>query len=141
KGLFAKHAVEMNKAGKLLIIGEEDTIPGEFKGEETLGMYHSLITSKKIMDDRFVPVQKRVLEEAALDTIVFPSSASVHQWIQAVKKLEVDSKELIKDKTIICLGSQTKKAAKQYGFSAVIMPDAPTPDSLVECLASQSYVL
>ena len=70
-----------------------------------------LVTSKKELDEQFVPIFQRMLEEADVNTIVFPSAAdTVGTFIEGLKACNINAFELLKNVQVVCMGQQTKNA-------------------------------
>ncbi|WML37910.1 uroporphyrinogen-III C-methyltransferase [Neobacillus sp. OS1-2] len=130
-GFTAKLAEEMTKTGNLLIVGDDSILQ---KGYE---MADFLVTSKKELDRQFLPIFKRMLEEANVNTLVFPSSASVGQFVDALQECDIDALKLWKDLQVVSMGKQTMAEVEAAGLPSHGMPEKATKDALVDFLASQ----
>lgn len=129
RGFIAKLTDEMPQSGNLLIIGDESSLKNEFEKADFL------VTSKKELDTQFVSIFKRMLEEANLNTMVFPSRASVSALIEGLRICNIDLEKLLNELEVVCLGPQTMNAVEAAGIKGAGMPRTATKESLVEYLA------
>lgn len=126
RGCFARLIKDMPQEGSLLVVGDNR----QYEVENA----DILVTSKRELDQQFLPIFQRMLEEADVNTMVFPSAASVEVFIEGLKKCGSDVFDLLKDVQVVCMGQQTKNAVERVGLVAVGMPDSPTREALVEYL-------
>jgi len=131
RGFIAKLAEEMPESGALLIVGDDSILK---KNDENADL---LVTSKKELDHQFLPIFKRMLEEADVNTMVFPSSASVEPFVEGLKECGIHALELLKELQVICMGKQTMAAVEGAGLPVHGMPEKATKEALVEYLAGQ----
>ncbi|WP_193603796.1 uroporphyrinogen-III C-methyltransferase [Niallia nealsonii] len=140
KGFASFLCTEMKQEGKLLIVGDN-----QIKEEEPLytvqyGKCDLFITSKKTADTKFEDIMKRQLEEAQLDTLLFPSSYSVQVFLNEASKFGLES--LVDNvKNVVSMGMKTKEMAEMYGIRTHRMPEKPTVESLIHCLASEKELM
>jgi uroporphyrinogen III methyltransferase / synthase len=128
KGLMAETAEKLSEEpGKLLVVGDECV-----RDEYHLSDFYA--TSTKEIDGQFLQILARMLEEAEVNTIVFPSAASVKVFMQEELGSLV-SRELLERAEIVCLGNKTKSALKDYGLEAGLVPDKADKGALVSSLA------
>ncbi|WP_235867288.1 uroporphyrinogen-III C-methyltransferase [Priestia abyssalis] len=130
RGLLAKWADEMGHPGSLLLVGENHHLQHKGDGEA----YDIMMTGEKQIDGQFMPVFLRMLEEAHLDTLIFPSSASVKPFMEGLKACGLDAYKLIEDIKVVCMGSKTSLAAQDAGITVDYVPKERNVNSLVECL-------
>jgi uroporphyrinogen-III synthase len=93
-----------------------------------------MVTSKKELDTQFLPIFQRMLEEGNVNTMVFPSAASVGVFIDSLKKCSIDVYTLLKDVQVVCMGKHTKAAVEAAGLIADAFPKSATREALVEYL-------
>lgn len=129
-GLMAKLAEDMPVTGKRLIVGEE--------GMVTHDNADKLFTSKKELDRQFIPIFKRMLEEADVNTMLFPSSASVAQFVEGLRECEIDATELLANLDVVSMGKQTMAAVTDAGLPQSEMPPKATKEALISYLAGQT---
>ncbi|GKU82298.1 uroporphyrinogen-III C-methyltransferase [Niallia sp. NCCP-28] len=139
KGFAAFLCTEMKQEGKLLIVGDD-----QIKEEEPLytiqyGKYELFITSKKTVDTKFEDIMKQQLEEAQIDTLLLPSSASVQVFLKEATKFGLEG--LANNVEIVAMGMKTKEMADRYGISTHRMPEKPTVESLIHCLALEKELI
>ncbi|CAH0343990.1 uroporphyrinogen-III C-methyltransferase [Bacillus sp. CECT 9360] len=137
RGFSAEIVDKMNSTGNLLIIGDNTVESNEQYLMSQYGEFDMFQTSQKQLDEQFIPIFLRTLEEVKLDTIVFPSSASVQQFIEGLKTTRLSEQEVIKDLKVICMGNHTYEAAIVNGLKPNGMPSSPTYEALVDFLVNQ----
>ncbi|HWO97607.1 MAG TPA: uroporphyrinogen-III C-methyltransferase [Bacillus sp. (in: firmicutes)] len=130
RGLLANWADEMQQPGNLLLVGEKHCF--QHKGDD--GTCDVMVTSEKQIDEQFIPVFLRMMEEAHLDTLIFPSSASVQPFIEGLKDCGIDPYDLMERMKVVCMGRKTSQAAEEAGLRVNHVPKERTVDSLIECL-------
>ncbi|EKN71549.1 uroporphyrin-III C-methyltransferase [Neobacillus bataviensis LMG 21833] len=129
RGFIAQLAEEMPETGNLLIVGDDSILR---RNSENANL---MVTSKKELDFQFLPIFKRMLEEADGNTMVFPSSASVEPFIEALRESDIDTVELLKDLQVVSMGKQTMAAVEAAGLPSHGMPEKATKEALVDYLA------
>ncbi|MDQ0201615.1 uroporphyrinogen-III C-methyltransferase [Neobacillus ginsengisoli] len=134
RGFCASLAAEMPDSGELLIIGDDSILKNKPEYGDTL------VTSKKVVDSQFFPIFKRMLEEAEVNTMVFPSSAAVEPFFEALKECEIDAREFFKSLHVICMGKQTMAAVETAGLKQAEMPEKATKQALIALLAGKPFV-
>jgi len=134
KGFFAEVDGKMSQEGKLLIVGDSDTAYKYPYAER-------FVTSKKVIDEQFTPIFKRVLEEASVNTVIFPSTRSVKTMIDEGILKEIIPQQLLKTAKVVCMGVRTAETAGEYGIAAGKVLEAPDKTAVVDCLANKESEL
>ncbi|WP_394139253.1 uroporphyrinogen-III C-methyltransferase [Cytobacillus oceanisediminis] len=134
RGLSGHLADDMNHCGGLLIIGNRKMDENRGYYLERYGKHDIFQTSETILDEAFVPVVKNMLMEASLDTIVFPSSSSVDAFIENGSPYGIVVEDILKNLTIVCMGSSSEKRIREFGFEPDSIPAEPCPSKLLEVL-------
>ncbi|NRD77701.1 uroporphyrinogen-III C-methyltransferase [Bacillus sp. BRMEA1] len=136
RGFHASLSEEIPQEGSLLLVGDESI---KEKGYDSADY---LVTSKKELDHAFLPILKRMLEEAAVNTVVFPCSASVQPVIQVLEECGViDVREYLNKVQVIAMGKQTLEATVAEGISIAEIPEKATKEALVDFLTrNQNWV-
>jgi uroporphyrinogen-III synthase len=98
-----------------------------------------LVTSKKELDDQFLPIFKRMLDEADVNTMVFPSSASVEPFVKALGECDLNASEWLQGMQVISMGNYTAAAVVKSGLPLHGMPETATKQALVDYLASHPF--
>jgi uroporphyrinogen III methyltransferase / synthase len=124
-GLIAELVEPIPNEGEILIVGEQ--VDSGFKNENV----DTFITSIKEIDEQFHPIFDRMLDEATIDTVIFPSSQSISPFLDRISK-----KYLTNAKTI-CMGEKTLQTAKELGLHPLGMPTLPTRNALIDFI--QNY--
>jgi uroporphyrinogen III methyltransferase / synthase len=128
KGFAAELEGEMPLTGKLLIVGDSD-FSQDYPHAEMF------ITSRKVIDEQFTPIFKRVLEEASVNTVILPSSRSVKTLIEKGIQKEIIPQQLLKTAQVVCMGVRTGEAAEEYGITLNKVLEAPDKTAVIDCLA------
>ncbi|MBT2637570.1 uroporphyrinogen-III C-methyltransferase [Bacillus sp. ISL-39] len=134
KGFLAEVDVKMSQYGKLLIVGDSDTAYKYPHAER-------FVTSKKVIDEQFTPIFKRVFDEASVNTVILPSSRSVKTMIEEGVLKELIPQQLLKTANIVCMGVKTAVTAGEYGIAAGNVLEAPDKTAVVDCLANKESEL
>jgi uroporphyrinogen III methyltransferase/synthase len=127
RGLFANLAEEIMEAENLLLVGDESLVQNS-KAVDVM------VTSQKAIDPQFFPIFKRMLEEADINTVVFPCKAAVESFLTGVKECGLDPFEFVKDLPITCMGQQTWNELEKSGFKPKGMPAKATREALIDYL-------
>ncbi|OCA85833.1 uroporphyrinogen-III C-methyltransferase [Bacillus sp. FJAT-27225] len=129
RGFRAEPESRMSSAGRLLIVGDTSMVDRpEYKHSE------QFITSKKEIDWNYMEIFIRMIDEAEVNTLIFPSAASVRAVMEAGIKNKIIPSDLLDKAELVALGEKTALALKEYGLKADIVPAAPTKEALVESL-------
>jgi uroporphyrin-III C-methyltransferase len=122
---------EMTGSKNLLVVGDSMSLKNYDHAD-------TWVTSEKVLDEQYLPIFKRLLGEAEVNTVIFPCRASVAPFVNALQKCDFDADALLKDKQIISMGRQTQSAVREMGLPPSGMPKKATREALVEYLAGQS---
>ena len=127
-GFIASLSTNMPMTGSLLIVGDERNLQSEIENADYM------VTSKRELDQQFLPIFQRMLDEAELNTMVFPSAAAVGLFIESLKKSSINVFDLLKDVQVVCMGQKSKDAVERFGLVADGMLESATREALVEYL-------
>ncbi|WLR54130.1 SAM-dependent methyltransferase [Mesobacillus subterraneus] len=134
KGLFAELEGNMSQDGKLLIVSDSDFSQDYLNAD-------MFITSKKVIDEQFTPIFKRVLEEASVNTIVLPSSRAVKTIVEEGILKEIIPQQLLKTAKVVCMGVRTAVTAEEYGIFPDEVIAAPNKTTVIKCLSRKESEL
>ncbi|MCL6571143.1 MAG: uroporphyrinogen-III C-methyltransferase [Bacillus sp. (in: Bacteria)] len=135
RGLISCLIDEMSEVGKLLIVGDNSILKNNHPKEDTW------VTCKKVIDIQFLPIFKRMLDEADVNTMVFPCRASVEPFIEGLKECGINAVELLVDLQVVSMGKQTMAAVVNLGLPSNGMPKRAMKESLVEYLVDKPIVV
>lgn len=136
RGLIGHREEKMDRHGKLLIIGNR-------RNHSYLvqyGRHDFLQTSEFCLDEKFMPVIRQMLDEAAIDTILFPSSYSVDVLMEYASFINLNDEFLI-EKQICCMGHKSWKRVEEYGLLPHFMPSEPTIAKLISALTGANEII
>ncbi|WP_028399452.1 uroporphyrinogen-III C-methyltransferase [Ectobacillus panaciterrae] len=134
RGFVVDVADKMTDCKKLLIVGDDQLQKHNTEYTAQYGVHDLFITSFKQIDEQFIPILQRMLDEAALDTVVFPSSAAVQAFVEQAPVYGITAERMLRNLKIVCMGKKTWAAAETFGLNPDDMPENPTRQALIECL-------
>ena len=132
KGLMAEVADQIEQDEPLLVVGDNRVNKYQY------AHFDVLITSENIIDEKYLPILRRMLAEANPDTVVFPSAQSVKMFFESELVAELFPPEFIHDVNVVCMGDRTWSSAQFYGVQPDAKPETPTSQALIECIAACS---
>jgi len=127
KGLLARHLDELNESEYLLVVGDND----KHQQYEQRAFYR---TSYKEVDESFLPLIARMLDEAQVNTIFLPSSSAVKVLMEEGVDKGFIGKELLEKAEIVCLGDKTKASLQAFSYQADLVPETPSKEEVINCL-------
>ena len=71
-----------------------------------------------------------------VDVVTFTSESTVQNFIAIVKQNGLDPLRLPNDPVFACIGPVTEQAAREEGFSKLIVADKYTADGLIKIIES-----
>ncbi|MFC4319941.1 uroporphyrinogen-III C-methyltransferase [Litchfieldia salsa] len=130
KGLLANVSTEEEiPAGKLLVVKlEHEVIPEKPLLNRKNDEIYTI--SKLSMDEGHLPIYKRMMDEASINTVIFPSSRSVQCLLKGLEYSQIDSKSFLSSKRIVCMGEKTKAALN----AQEVIPDVISEHASIESL-------
>lgn len=140
KGFLADTAEKMRPDGRLLLVGDNHLQEQQLAyASSKYGRFDLYITSHKKIDEQFLPIFERMLEEAAVDTVIFPSSLSVKILMQEGINANFIPRELLDRASIVCMGKQTLQAAAEHEIKPKAVLANPTKAALLEHLINSKW--
>jgi uroporphyrinogen III methyltransferase / synthase len=134
RGFKAELAEVMPGDGRLLIIGDNHVRKNSLYYNFHYGKFDMWTTSDKKIDEQFIPIFLRMVEEADLNTLIFPSSASVAPFLEGIEACGFNYHQMLDKLQIICMGKKTWNEAEGFNLRLKLMPQEPTKKALLECL-------
>jgi uroporphyrinogen III methyltransferase/synthase len=138
KGLLANPIEKLRKGGTILLIGNSNNIEETSQNVLNFGNYDTFTTSISEVDESYLPIFKRMLDDSKLNTVIFPSSASVPILIKALEKTDFLTIDMVKELEIYCLGNQTMDALLTHNIQGAEQTKEATIPSLVCTLVNKS---
>ncbi|MFD4816753.1 uroporphyrinogen-III C-methyltransferase [Peribacillus butanolivorans] len=134
RGLIAALKSEMTEDGTLLIIGDrkKEHLDPNYGDED----YFQSI--EKYVDERFLEILPRMLEENAVDTVLFSNQHSVDMLMDYGDKAGVDVSGMLTQATIGVIGKSTGRKLKDFGFTPDMMPHEPSVEQLVALIVNRN---
>ncbi|MBE4910624.1 uroporphyrinogen-III C-methyltransferase [Bacillus luteolus] len=140
RGIFGKLIDKQYNQSEVLVVGDDYALKNKQDYTRQFAKCDFLVTSYKRLDEHYFPLFLRMLEESTLDTVVFPSSASVQAFLEGLRSAGVNSNEFLANLKVICMGSNTWEASVVNNILPDDMPEVATAEGLVECLSRKSTV-
>ncbi|WP_160724261.1 uroporphyrinogen-III C-methyltransferase [Bacillus sp. USDA818B3_A] len=128
RGFIGKPASEIQDSENMLIVGDHHLLHKDFPKAKVM------MTSSKELDRQFLPIFQRMLDEAEVNTMIFPNSASVEPFMAALAECNISAVEFLNSKQVLTLGETTKSAAIQAGLVSAEMTLNPSKEALVNHL-------
>jgi uroporphyrinogen III methyltransferase / synthase len=133
-GCNVSNLEERNERVNFLIIGEEQWSKKEIELTKTYGKHDFLVSHREVLITSCERTCERLNEEGRLKTIVFPSAESVKAVTKSFLSLGWTPEDLSKERTVICFGPTSKKAAVEAGYKVGATLDTPSKEALIEQL-------
>jgi uroporphyrinogen III methyltransferase/synthase len=127
KGLIAQSADNMVTDGSLLIIGGKIKNEQRWKLDYKYGVHDYASVYETSIDERFDMVIKRSIDDAAITTILLPSSDAVHMYMKKAEHYELSSHQNDPSISVICLNKQAFQTATMYGLKPTLMVENINP--------------
>jgi uroporphyrinogen III methyltransferase / synthase len=127
KGFHAEHASSLKSIPLTLVVGNQPNLDTLYPEADFY------ITSFKELDTQYLPIFKRMIEDADLSKIIFPSSQSVAPFLREIKEIDAS---LLDKLDVFCIGKQTCQTAYELGLHPVGMPLLPTRSSLIKYITN-----
>lgn len=133
KGFSAQLEQNMPSVGELLVVCDR-----ELSGEQREG--EVFYTSKMELDEKFLPILARMIEEASINTVILPSSLGAKILFETGSLQGIIPAELLENAEIVCMGAKTAQAAAQYGLKTDVVLETPTNAAVIECLSAGNHL-
>lgn len=133
KGFSAQLEQNMPSVGELLVVCDRELAAEQPDG----AIFH---TSKTVLDEQFLPILARMIEEASVNSVILPSSLGVKTLFETGVLQGIIPAELLANAEIVCMGSKTAQAAVQYGLKTDVVLEAPTNTTVIECLSVGNHL-
>lgn len=128
KGLMAEIADELEQNEKLLVVGDNRINNYQYANCDVF------ITSLNTIDEKYLPIIKRMLTESNPDTIVFPSAQSVKMFFEEESVTSLFPPDFIREVNVVTMGSRTETAAQFYGVQPDEVAETATKEALIQCI-------
>ncbi|MCQ6275188.1 uroporphyrinogen-III C-methyltransferase [Bacillus sp. V3B] len=128
KGLMAEVNDQLEQNDKLLVVGDHRVNKYQYANCDVF------ITSMNTIDEKYLPIIKRMISDSNPDTIVFPSAQSVKMFFEEESVATLFPPEFLQEINVVCMGSQTETAAQFYGIQPDEVAETATKKALIECI-------
>jgi uroporphyrin-III C-methyltransferase len=128
RGFVAEVVVDLVDSEDMLIVGDQRIMKKDYVKADRM------VTNRKELDAQFLPIFKRMMSEADVNTTIFPSSASVEPFVEALKKCDINAVSFLKEMQVVSMGAQTRATVIKAGLPSNGMPAEATKESLVAYL-------
>lgn len=139
RGLIGSLESLMQRKGNLLIVGDQVVRNKIAQFLEKYGEFDTFQTSEKRVNEKFLFLTHQMLDEANINTIIFPSAASVEVLIEQANASEINIHNLLNKATICCMGPSSWNLVEKYGYKPKLMSSEPTNESILDCLIKQEF--
>ncbi|MEW9108108.1 MAG: uroporphyrinogen-III C-methyltransferase [Cytobacillus gottheilii] len=133
-GIMASNMPNDIDPNQLLIIGEKNI-------EQVYENAHYFYTHEMIIDENYFPIYNRLFEDAAIESVIIPSSTAFTTMMTAAKKMNMDPVSFLKEKMLYCMGKKSSNATSKLTNEQITIPEKPTADELLHMMISQGEEL
>lgn len=133
-GFVSEQTEPFSAEGKWLIIGEVSILNDREKYETKWGPCDVMAVYKKEECREYNMNMVRLLREEGVDTVIFPSAASVGTLVRSLEQAGFDPRTVLSAASLVCMGEKTAKAIQEAGYTVNRMAASPTLASLLSCL-------
>ncbi|GED15741.1 uroporphyrinogen-III C-methyltransferase [Aneurinibacillus migulanus] len=134
---FASEIVQpFSASDKWLVVGEACILKNREQYETEWGTCDLLAIYEKEECYEYNANMVRLLRGEPIDTIVFPSAASVETLVRYLERAEIDPYAMFSVASLVCMGERTAEAIQAAGYSAE-RAASPTLESLIACLITE----
>lgn len=130
RGFLAQRFDHLAQTGNVLVVGDE-SIRNKYVEVDCL------VTSRKELDRQFLPILKRMLEEADVNTVVFPCSASVDPVFQVLEECGIETSQFLNKIQVVAMGERTLSALADAGLNGAVAPETSTNEALIKVLTDK----
>ena len=127
KGFAAALEQNVSASGELLVVCDRELSEEQPGGE-------IFYTSKTVLDEQFLPILARMVEEASVNSVILPSVLSAKVLFETEVLQGIIPAELLAKAEIVCMGAKTAQAACEYGLKTDVVLESPTNAVVIECL-------
>lgn len=133
-GIMASNMPEDINQNQLLVIGEKNIEP-------VYENAHYFYTHEMIIDESYFPIYNRLFEDAAIESVIIPSSTAFTTMMTAAKKMNMEPASFLKGKMLYCMGKKSSNATSELTNEHITIPEKPTADELLHMMISQGKEL
>ncbi|WP_066319466.1 uroporphyrinogen-III C-methyltransferase [Bacillus sp. FJAT-29814] len=134
RGFVPKLIDEMSWTGEFLVVGDNTSLKNNYDKADIW------VTSEKVLDGQYLPIFKRILGEAVVNTVIFPCRASVNLFVEALTECGLTADTFLQGKQVVSMGKQTLSAVLDLGLPSTGMPKKATKEALVDYLSRQNVI-
>ncbi|MED0676282.1 uroporphyrinogen-III C-methyltransferase [Aneurinibacillus thermoaerophilus] len=139
-GLHSERPSSLADREKVLVVGDVSVVERTESYEAEWGECDVLAVYEKKECMEYNVNMVRLLKDAGVDAIVFPSAASVPILIDALEREEIDPLPFLSSKMLVCMGEKTADAVRSVGCGTVHVAAAPSIEDLMACLMQETIV-
>lgn len=137
RGFTAEITTPFMADDRWLIVGEETIAENKEQYEAAWGACDIVVLYKKEACHEYNQNMVRLLKEEPVDTVVFPSAASVDTLVRFLEQDEIGAEAVLRAASLVCMGERTSQAIRFAGYTVDRMSASPSLPDLLACLALQ----
>ncbi|MBN6187335.1 uroporphyrinogen-III C-methyltransferase [Aneurinibacillus sp. BA2021] len=120
-----------------LIVGEESLAADKAQYEAAWGACDIATVYKKKERQEYNLNMVRLLKEEPVDTIVFPSAASVDALVRFLERDGLESTQVLQKALLVCMGEAAADALRSAGCAVDRVAASPSIPDLLACITLQ----
>lgn len=131
--------MKMEQYGKILVVGDRRVGEQRMIREIELVRHDYFQTSKVEIDEKFIPILKRMFDEASIDTVIFPNRSSVEAVMSVGEKWGFPIGEIFKDASICGMGKRSRERTEDWGHPLDFKPMEPGIENIINGYRDQRF--
>ncbi|WP_180954165.1 uroporphyrinogen-III C-methyltransferase [Bacillus sp. M6-12] len=131
-GLTGLPKEQMEIDNSVLVVGESSILAHKLSYTQLFGTCGFWITGKQQIDDKYLPLFERILQETDIDTVILPSSGSARGLADALNKVGENIGSFLQGRQTLAMGRQTAAAVYDLHPGNVAVSELPTIESIIQ---------
>ncbi|WP_070119528.1 uroporphyrinogen-III C-methyltransferase [Bacillus marinisedimentorum] len=117
-----------------LIVGEDSIYGQRWFFALQYDQYELFTTHVAKVDESYFPIFKRMIEDAELNTVIFPCAKSAGLLKDALKQAGMDADAMLAPLQAACFGEQSGQAARRHGIINTSIAESPDAEGIISLL-------
>ncbi len=127
------HAIQSGEP--VLIVGDDSIYGKRWFFALQYDQYELFTTHEAKVDEAYFPIFKRMLEDAELNTVIFPCAKSAGLLKEALTQAGMDAEAMLAPLQAACFGEQSAQAARRNGIGNITIAESPDAEGIISVLS------
>jgi uroporphyrinogen III methyltransferase/synthase len=133
-GFLSERACPVTEGGRILVVGDASLLQKQEQYEKEWGPCDVLAVYEKKECREYGSNMLRLLQEETVDTVIFPSAASVDTLIHSLTSSGIEPSVLLSSASLVCMGPKTAEAIERAGYRADMVTSSHSIEEVLRCL-------